>query len=71
MIGNGLLYQRGYFRQEIDSSGAQIARYPFNDPAQLPIRPLTRSERRLAACERFTAGTSALDQNLGGAGRSP
>src|SRR5438093_991981 len=40
VIGIGLLYQQGYFRQEIDSSGAQVARYPFNDPGQLPIRPL-------------------------------
>jgi glycogen phosphorylase len=40
VIGIGLLYQQGYFRQEIDSNGAQIARYPFNDPDQLPIRPL-------------------------------
>ncbi len=36
----GLLYQQGYFRQEIDSSGSQQAFYPFNDPGQLPIRPL-------------------------------
>jgi glycogen phosphorylase len=40
LIAIGLLYQQGYFRQEIDASGAQIARYPFNDPSQLPIRPL-------------------------------
>ncbi len=36
----GLLYQQGYFRQEIDSWGAQQALYPFNDPGQLPITPL-------------------------------
>lgn len=36
----GLLYQQGYFRQEIDSSGSQQAFYPFNDPGELPIRPL-------------------------------
>jgi len=40
VIAVGLLYQQGYFRQEIDESGAQIARYPFNDPSQLPVRPL-------------------------------
>ena len=40
VIGVGLLYQQGYFRQEIDSSGAQLALYPFNDPGQLPILPL-------------------------------
>jgi starch phosphorylase len=36
----GLLYQQGYFRQEIDAQGRQEALYPFNDPGQLPIRPL-------------------------------
>ncbi len=36
----GLLYQQGYFRQEIDAQGAQHALYPYNDPGQLPIRPL-------------------------------
>ncbi len=40
VIGIGLLYQQGYFRQEIDSTGAQLALYPFNDPGQLPVRPL-------------------------------
>jgi starch phosphorylase len=39
-IGVGLLYQQGYFRQEIDRTGAQVARFPFNDPVQLPVRPL-------------------------------
>ena len=33
----GLLYQQGYFRQEIDANGAQRALYPYNDPSQLPI----------------------------------
>jgi starch phosphorylase len=40
VIGIGLLYQQGYFRQEIDAWGQQQALYPFNDPGQLPIRPL-------------------------------
>lgn len=40
VIGIGLLYQQGYFRQEFDSNGAQQALYPFNDPGQLPIQPL-------------------------------
>lgn len=40
IIGVGLLYQLGYFRQEIDAAGRQQALYPFNDPGQLPIRPL-------------------------------
>ena len=40
VIGVGLLYQQGYFRQEIDPNGAQLALYPYNDPGQLPIKPL-------------------------------
>ncbi|OIR06585.1 maltodextrin phosphorylase [mine drainage metagenome] len=40
VIGIGLLYQQGYFRQVIDNDGAQHAFYPYNDPGQLPITPL-------------------------------
>jgi glycogen phosphorylase len=40
VVGVGLLYQQGYFRQVIDKDGAQQALFPYNDPGQLPIRPL-------------------------------
>ncbi|HVB80673.1 MAG TPA: alpha-glucan family phosphorylase [Candidatus Binataceae bacterium] len=40
LVGVGLLYQRGYFRQIIDADGNQIALYPYNDPGQLPITPV-------------------------------
>jgi starch phosphorylase len=40
VIGVGLLYQQGYFRQIIDVDGRQQALYPYNDPGQLPITPL-------------------------------
>ena len=43
VIGVGLLYQQGYFRQLIDRDGAQQALYPYNDPGQLPIMPLRHS----------------------------
>jgi glycogen phosphorylase len=42
VIGVSLLYQQGYFRQEIDDQGRQQALYPFNDPGQLPIRPVRK-----------------------------
>ena len=42
VVGVGLLYQQGYFRQVIDKDGAQQALYPYNDPGQLPITPLRR-----------------------------
>jgi starch phosphorylase len=40
VVGVGLLYQQGYFRQVIDKGGAQRALFPYNDPGQLPITPL-------------------------------
>ena len=40
VVGVGLLYQQGYFRQVIDKNGDQQALYPYNDPGQLPIMPL-------------------------------
>jgi starch phosphorylase len=42
VVGVGLLYQQGYFRQVIDKDGRQQALFPFNDPGQLPITPLRR-----------------------------
>ncbi len=42
-VGVGLLYQQGYFRQVIDKDGAQQALFPYNDPGQLPITPLRKS----------------------------
>ncbi len=40
VIGVGLLFQQGYFRQVIDRNGIQQALFPYNDPGQLPIVPL-------------------------------
>jgi starch phosphorylase len=42
VVGVGLLYQQGYFRQLIDKEGMQEALYPYNDPGQLPITPLRK-----------------------------
>ena len=44
VVGIGLLYQQGYFRQFIDSDGSQIALNPYNDPSQLPISPVRDKE---------------------------
>ena len=40
VVGVGLLYQEGYFRQAIAADGSQLPLYPINDPAQLPITPV-------------------------------
>ncbi|MGA8135409.1 MAG: alpha-glucan family phosphorylase [Pseudomonas gingeri] len=44
VVGVGLLYQEGYFRQSIDSAGRQHEAYPYNDPTSLPIQPAIGSD---------------------------
>lgn len=44
VVGIGLLYQQGYFRQVLDKDGAQQALYPYNDPGQLPVTPLRQPD---------------------------
>ena len=39
VVGVGLLYQEGYFRQMLGADGAQLAAYPYNEPAMMPIEP--------------------------------
>jgi starch phosphorylase len=43
VVGVGLLWGQGYFRQDFDSDGNQRVLYPVNDPGQLPIQPLRRA----------------------------
>lgn len=40
IIGVGLLYRHGYFRQTLNASGWQQERYPILNPNELPIRQL-------------------------------
>ena len=42
VVGIGLLYQQGYFRQLIDAEGRQQALFPYNEPGQLPISPVRK-----------------------------
>jgi glycogen phosphorylase len=44
VVGVGLLYSQGYFRQVIGRDGAQQALFPYNDPGQLPIIPLRKAD---------------------------
>ncbi len=44
IIGVGLLYQEGYFRQMIDARGLQQEAYPYNEPAMMPIQPAIGKE---------------------------
>jgi starch phosphorylase len=37
LVGIGLFYRCGYFRQQLDDADWQVERYPDNDPARLPL----------------------------------
>jgi len=37
LVGIGLFYRRGYFRQQLDEQDRQIERYPRNDSSRLPL----------------------------------
>jgi len=39
LVGVGLLYEHGYFRQTIDATGAQREAFPINAATQLPVVP--------------------------------
>ncbi|PID51041.1 MAG: glycogen phosphorylase [Propionibacteriales bacterium] len=41
IIGVGLLYRNGYFRQTLSTDGWQQEHYPVLDPNALPVAPLT------------------------------
>ena len=48
VVGVGLLYQEGYFRQTIDADGLQHETYAYNEPASMPISPvMTEAGERL------------------------
>src|SRR5450755_706478 len=58
IVGVGLLYSQGYFRQMIDHDGGQQALYPYNDPGQLPLTPLRKPDGELLRLEIRTPGYS-------------
>jgi starch phosphorylase len=56
VIGVGLLYSQGYFRQLIGRDGAQQALFPYNDPGQLPIAPVRKPDGEWLRLEIRTPG---------------
>ena len=46
LIGVGLLYRSGYFRQSLSLDGWQLEHYPVLDPQGLPLQLLVRRPRR-------------------------
>jgi starch phosphorylase len=37
VVGVGLFYREGYFRQQLDAADLQVEHYAVNDPARLPV----------------------------------
>ena len=44
IVGIGLLYQQGYFRQILSPEAWQLEAFPYNDPISLPVMPVQDAE---------------------------
>ncbi|MFD3927951.1 glycosyltransferase family 1 protein [Streptomyces sp. NPDC058614] len=60
LIGVGLLYRHGYFRQSLSRDGWQQEHYPVLDPNELPVVPLRESDGSLAQVSLALPGGRAL-----------
>ncbi len=47
VVGVGLFYQEGYFRQIVDEQGNQIELYPNNNPWEMPVTPVRSEDGQL------------------------
>ncbi|MBP0456971.1 alpha-glucan family phosphorylase [Streptomyces montanisoli] len=60
LIGVGLLYRHGYFRQSLSRDGWQQEQYPVLDPHELPLTQLRESDGTPAHVELALPGGRAL-----------
>ena len=60
LIGVGLFYRCGYFRQSLSHDGWQIERYPVNDPGALPLALLTDAAEKPVIIEISMPGGRTL-----------
>ena len=51
LVGVGLLYQGGYFRQYLNPDGWQQERYPTNDFFTLPVSPFSIPPEPISRCQ--------------------
>jgi len=56
LVGVGLLYQQGYFRQYLTSDGWQQESYPTNDFYNLPVEPVLTADNKPLRIELSLAG---------------
>ncbi len=47
VVGVGILFQQGYFRQTVDGRGQQREVFPYSDPSTLPLQPVAVDGHRL------------------------
>jgi starch phosphorylase len=62
LVGVGLLYQQGYFRQYINQAGWQQEAYENNDFHNLPLTPVYRDDRRPLMVEVTLGGRRVFAQ---------
>ena len=58
VIGIGLLYQQGYFRQILAQDGSQIEAFPYNEPFSMPIKPALKPDGSWARIKFYLPGRS-------------
>ncbi|SQI29609.1 alpha-glucan phosphorylase [Rhodococcus coprophilus] len=64
LIGVGLLYRSGYFRQSLSADGWQVEHYPAYDPQGLPIKLLTEADGSTALVQVEIPGGRTLDARV-------
>ena len=47
MVGLGMLYQQGYFRQRLNADGWQLELFPRNDFHNMPVRPVMNGSEQV------------------------
>ncbi|MEA2446750.1 MAG: glycogen phosphorylase, partial [Actinomycetota bacterium] len=62
LVGVGLLYRQGYFKQHLNADGWQEERYPALDPHGMPLRLLLDSEGQPLKVEVDLAGARCVAQ---------
>jgi starch phosphorylase len=64
LIGVGLFYRSGYFRQSLTHDGWQIEKYPVNDPGLLPLTLLTDGDDRPVVISVSMPGSRTLNAQV-------
>ncbi|CAG6394292.1 alpha-glucan family phosphorylase [Streptomyces cocklensis] len=64
LIGVGLLYRHGYFRQTLSREGWQQEQYPVLDPNSLPVTPLREADGSPARISLVLPGGRALHARI-------